>query len=98
MTVLLTSASGFLGRYVLAALVDHQPLRLLLLPHDPALPQLRERAEVVVGDVTQPDSLPAAFAGVTHVIHLAGYVIGAGHCLVYQSGCRTSLLRFVARW
>ena len=31
-------------------------------------------AEIVLGDVTQPESLPAALAGVERVFHLAGVV------------------------
>ena len=75
MTILVTGASGFLGRHVLAQLVG-QPLRLLILPDDPALPAYQEQAEVVTGDVTHPDSLPPALEGVTQVVHLAGYVNG----------------------
>jgi UDP-glucose 4-epimerase len=80
-TILLTGASGFLGRYVSSELAG-QPLRLLVLPDDPALPGLRERASdvlpsaVVAGDVTRPESLPGALRGVTQVIHLAGLVNG----------------------
>ena len=75
MTILLTGASGFLGRHVLSQLAK-QPLRLLVLPNDPALPELRKQAQVVTGDVTWPESLVPALVGVTHVIHLAGHVNG----------------------
>ncbi len=75
MTLLLTGASGFLGQHVMAALADW-PLRVLVLPDDPALSELQARAEVLIGDVTRPDSLPRALEGVTQVIHLAGHVNG----------------------
>ncbi len=75
MTVLLTGASGFLGRHVLKHLGD-RPLRLLVLPDDPALPELEKCAQVVIGDVTRPQSLPPALEGVTQVVHLAGCVKG----------------------
>ena len=75
MTILLTGASGFLGRHVLAQL-EGQPLRLLVLPDDPTLPELRKQAEVVTGDVTRPESLSLALDGVTQVMHLAGHVNG----------------------
>jgi len=75
MTILLTGASGFLGRHALTQLGD-QPLRLLVLPDDPALPELRKRADVAIGDVLRPESLPPALVGVTRVVHLAGYVNG----------------------
>jgi nucleoside-diphosphate-sugar epimerase len=75
MTILVTGASGFLGRYVLAQLTG-QPLRLLVLSDDPALPEIQERGEVVIGDVTQPESLPPALEGISQVVHLAGHVNG----------------------
>lgn len=75
MTILLTGASGFLGRHVLERLAD-RPLRLLVRPDSPALDELQGRAEVVIGDVTDPQSLPPALAGVTQVVHMAGYVKG----------------------
>jgi nucleoside-diphosphate-sugar epimerase len=58
-----------------AHLVD-QPLRLLVLPDDPALPELPKHLKVVLGDVTHPESLPPALEDVTQVVHLAGYVHG----------------------
>jgi dihydroflavonol-4-reductase len=74
-TILVTGASGFLGRHVLARLEGHA-LRLLVLPDDPALSEMNKRAEVIVGDVTQPQSLRPALEDVTQVVHLAGYVNG----------------------
>ncbi len=75
MTVLLTGASGFLGRHVLTELADY-PLRLLALPDDPSLSELQEHGQVVIGDVTRAESLPPALEGVTQVVHLAGWVKG----------------------
>jgi nucleoside-diphosphate-sugar epimerase len=75
MRILVTGASGFLGRHVLAQLTG-QPLWLLVLPDDPARARLGEYGQVVTGDVTRPESLPPALEGVTHVVHLAGYVNG----------------------
>lgn len=75
MTILITGASGFIGRHVIAHLRE-RPLRALVLPQDPALPVLREQCEVVLGDLTRPDTLPAAVAGVKQVVHLAGLVKG----------------------
>ena len=75
MKVLLTGASGFLGKHVLKLLVGY-PLRLLVLPDDQALPELQRYAETVTADITLPESLPSALDGVTHIVHLAGYVNG----------------------
>ena len=75
MTLLLTGASGFIGRHLLPELAG-QSARLLVPPHDPALAELKGRAPVVIGDVTCPESLPPALEGVTQVIHLAGLVNG----------------------
>ncbi len=75
MKILLTGASGFIGQYVLKEL-DGYPLRLLVLPNDHALPELQKFAETVTADITQPESLPRALDGVTHIVHLAGYVNG----------------------
>ena len=75
MTILLTGASGLLGRHVLTQLTNHS-LRLLILPDDPALPELQDLGQVVIGDVTRPETLPPALEGVTRVVHLAGLVNG----------------------
>lgn len=75
MTIMVTGASGFLGRHVLAQLKG-RPLRLLVLPDDPAIAELEKHGQVVVGDVTRPESLPPALEGVTQVVHLAGHVNG----------------------
>lgn len=77
MSLLLTGASGFLGHHVLEALASRRP-RLLVLPEDPALLELRQRAEleIVLGDLTRPETLPHALEGVQQVVHLAGSVNG----------------------
>lgn len=69
--VLVTGATGFIGRHVCAALhARGHVVRALVRPGrgDPR----PAGAEVVVGDVTVPESLPPALAGVDAVIHLAG--------------------------
>ncbi len=75
MTILITGASGFIGSHVMAELKGW-PLRLLVQPGDPDLPELRREHDVVVGDVTHPESLPAALQGVSQVVHMAGSVNG----------------------
>jgi len=71
--VLITGASGFIGQHLAEALVAQgdevtclvrstsQPGRLAALP-----------VRLVYGDVTEPESLPAAVAGQQVVYHLAG--------------------------
>ncbi|MBC8548342.1 MAG: NAD-dependent epimerase/dehydratase family protein [Candidatus Brocadiales bacterium] len=75
MKILLTGASGFLGRHVLKEL-ENYPLRLLVLPDDHTLPEIQKYAETVTADITSPESLPPVLDGITHVVHLAGFVNG----------------------
>ncbi len=63
MKILLTGASGFLGQHVLKLLVVY-PLRLLVLPDDPSLPELQRYAETVTADITLPENLPNALDGI----------------------------------
>ncbi len=76
--ILLTGANGFVGSHVLPALLTagHDVVALvrsdgareaLLARLDPAL---RSGVSVAFGDITQPETLPAALAGVDAVVHL----------------------------
>ncbi len=74
MRYLVTGADGFLGRHFLAELAQRSmPARAMLqrsvgdveLPGDP---------EIVHAELLEPDSLPAAVADVTHIVHLAARV------------------------
>lgn len=76
--VLLTGPNGFVGRHVLPALLaaGHDVValvrsdgarRALITRLDPAV---RSRVTVAFGDVTAPETLPAALAGVAAVVHL----------------------------
>ena len=75
MKILVTGATGFLGRHVLARLVrDGDPKRLRTLAQRQA-PDLSEMGiEQVVGSVCDPAAVKKAMDGVTHVFHLAGMV------------------------
>ena len=77
-TILLTGANGFVGSHVLPALVvaghDVVPLVRADAAADAVFaglePRDHPRVTARLGDVTQPDTLPAAVAGVDAIAHL----------------------------
>ena len=73
--VLVTGASGFIGRHLALRLLREGSVPRLLV-RDPARvdPELRAGAEVVQGDLLQPASLRAAVRGCGAVFHCAGNV------------------------
>lgn len=76
MTILVTGATGFIGRYVLPLLAKRK-VRALVRPGNPESDRLRAaHVEVVEGDVTASATLAKALEGVQQVIHLAGFVNG----------------------
>jgi len=71
--ILVTGGTGFLGRHTVELLLARkEKVRVLARRRDAPLQGLG--AEVVLGDVTDPASLEAAFEGVKSVLHLAGRV------------------------
>ena len=82
-TYLVTGASGFLGRAVLAELEKKgAPVRALVIKNDPLAAELPEDVSVVYGDVCEDGSLEHFFSGAgekTCVIHCAGIVSVASH-------------------
>lgn len=66
--ILVTGASGFVGRHVVGAL-EARPLRAMV--RDPGRVRLPEDVEVVAADLTRPQTLPAALEGVEVVVHAA---------------------------
>lgn len=77
-TVLVTGASGFVGTHTLQALLgaDHRVAALVRTRTageavlDRLTPAQRERVELCTGDVTRPETLSTALAGVDAVVHL----------------------------
>jgi 2-alkyl-3-oxoalkanoate reductase len=68
--VLVTGAGGFVGRAVSKRLMQAGwTVRALLLPNEDT--EVPEGVEVVRGDITKPETLPAAFADCATAIHLA---------------------------
>lgn len=75
-----TGAAGFVGQALVGRLLaDGDTVRAVVLPGDPAIPELRalERAErlaIVEADVTDAESIAPAFVGATRAFHAAALV------------------------
>lgn len=106
--VLVTGANGFVGSHLVPALVDAGH-RVIALVRDEAgaglvtgrlTPAQRAAVTTRLGDVTKPDSLPAAVAGADAVLHLAAiprdWDGGATLRLVNTEGTRNVLRAAVA--
>ena len=82
MKVLVTGATGFVGRAVLAALQadDHSPRMLVRAPDARATRELASRfnAEPVGGDILEPADVRRATAGMEAVVHLVGIISEVG--------------------
>jgi nucleoside-diphosphate-sugar epimerase len=74
MRVLVTGASGFLGSHIAEAFASARHEVRVLLRKTSSRAFLQFAHEEAIGDVTQPDSLPAAVAGVDAVVHAAGLI------------------------
>jgi nucleoside-diphosphate-sugar epimerase len=74
--ILVTGATGFLGGAVLRALAsrarDREPLRVLVRASSDTGGLAGLPVERATGDLTVPESLPAAVAGISVVYHCAG--------------------------
>lgn len=73
--VLVTGATGFLGRHLIQALRDRgDSVRALVLPTEDASGLEQQGVAVFRGDILEPDKLANAMRGVDTVFHLAGMV------------------------
>ena len=76
---LVTGATGFIGSHVVSQLLERgEPVRVLVRNPaklaDVGLGPDTQGLDVAVGDLLEPDTLPAALEGVTHVHHIAGVI------------------------
>jgi NAD(P)H dehydrogenase (quinone) len=79
MSIVITGASGHLGRLVAEAVLERvEPDRVVLVTRDPSrLDDLAQRgAQVRAGDFGDPSSLPSAFAGVERALIVSTDQIG----------------------
>lgn len=74
MHVLLTGATGYVGGYVLDALLERGHLVRALVRSGGETLAARENVEVHQGDVTEPGSFGHAFHDVDAVVHLVGII------------------------
>jgi nucleoside-diphosphate-sugar epimerase len=73
--VLVTGAGGFIGRRVVARLLDSgHTVRALLLEQEPAPVAWADRVEVLRADVRDAPAMSRAVAGASTVLHLAALV------------------------
>ncbi|MDH3282517.1 MAG: NAD(P)-dependent oxidoreductase, partial [Gammaproteobacteria bacterium] len=72
-TVLVTGGGGFIGSRLVRGLLDRGYAVRCLVRSEPEQSPLRHYpVELVRGDITRPETLPAAVSGVDSVIHAAG--------------------------
>lgn len=70
--VLVTGGTGFTGGYLVDELVQQQyPVRALSLPNQNVDKLKQLGVEIVYGDLTKPDTLSSAVAGIDTVFHIA---------------------------
>src|SRR5215208_936761 len=80
-TTLVTGGTGYVGSFIVPRLRERGgTVRLLVHDMKRVSPVLHGGGyELVEGDVTRPETLPAAFAGVDAVVHLVAIIKERGH-------------------
>ncbi|RJQ26565.1 MAG: NAD-dependent epimerase/dehydratase family protein [Peptococcaceae bacterium] len=83
--ILVTGATGLVGRHLLPGLLEagHE-VRCLARDPDKARRLLGSEPELCVGDITSPDSLEAACRGVETVIHLVAVIRERGRAVTFE--------------
>ncbi|MDX1733231.1 MAG: SDR family NAD(P)-dependent oxidoreductase [Halioglobus sp.] len=75
--VAVTGATGFVGRHVVQRLLEESGIEVRCIVRSKgraaALQRMGKRVTLVEADITQPDTLPAAFEGAWGVVNVAGY-------------------------
>ena len=79
--ILVTGATGFVGRRIVARLVERgEEVRRLVRPGPNSQSSGLPAVHFVTGDVTDPDSLKAACDGVDMVVHTVAIIREKGQC------------------
>ncbi len=74
-SVLITGATGFIGSHLAERLVNEgAPVRVLVRNPDRLRPALRDRVEIIQGDLQQPDRFDLAVKDCEIIFHVAGWV------------------------
>jgi len=86
MKALITGAGGFIGSFLLEELINKQyEVRALFMPDENADIASGLGAEIVRGDLTQPETLKNIAHGVDVVFHLATRVVDWGSTKLFRS-------------
>ena len=72
--ILITGANGHLGRRLIDALVDEQPIRALVRSERAAASIETPGVEVRIGDYLDLEAMKSAASGCTHIVHLVGII------------------------
>jgi nucleoside-diphosphate-sugar epimerase len=86
--VLVTGASGFIGMHLTESLIAQGDDVVCLVRKTAPVERLQAiGARPVCGDVTDPESLPAALSGIETVYHLAGCIKALDRQIFHQVNC-----------